>query len=90
MTRCWDGIGLVDEQAVILRHTPTDRTTTLADVTLARGETKKLRFGASPATHRRLPTGLRGGILQTPWPNHALEPTPWIAVAFPSRLVRHG
>lgn len=46
ISRYWDGIGLVEEQAVVLRHTPTGRTTTLATVTLAPGETKKLRFRA--------------------------------------------
>ena len=43
-------------------------------------------FSASPETHHRLPTGLRGGIFQAPSPNQASEPTPWIAVAFPSIL----
>jgi hypothetical protein len=47
-------------------------------------------ISASPETHRRLSPELRGGILQAPWPNHALQPTPWIAAAFPSRLVRRG
>ena|GEM_PF-2156011 len=47
-------------------------------------------FSASPEAYRRLSPGLSGGILQAPWPNHALQPTPWIAVAFPSFLVRRG
>ena len=47
-------------------------------------------FSASPETHRRLSPELRGGILQAPCPNHALQPTPWIAVGFPSPLVRRG
>jgi len=47
-------------------------------------------LSASPESHRRLSPGLGGGILQAPWPNHALQPTPWIAVAFPSPLVRRG
>ena len=47
-------------------------------------------FSASPETHRRLSPELRGGILQAPWPNHAPQPTPWIAPAFPSPLVRRG
>jgi hypothetical protein len=30
------------------------------------------------------------GGLQALWPNHALQPTPWNAVALPSRLARRG
>ena len=42
-------------------------------------------FSASPETHHRLPTGLRGEILQAPWPNHAWRrrrgsPSPFQAV----------
>jgi hypothetical protein len=33
---------------------------------------------------RRLSPELRGGILQAPWLNHALQPTPWIAIALSS------
>jgi len=47
-------------------------------------------ISASPGTHRRLSSGLRGGMLQEPWPNQALQPTPWIAVAFASLLARRG
>ena len=32
-------------------------------------------FSASPETHRRLCPGLRGGILQGPWPYKAVQPT---------------
>jgi hypothetical protein len=38
----------------------------------------------SPEAHRRLSPGLRGGILQSPWPDQALQRTPRIAVALPS------
>jgi len=41
---------------------------------------------ASPETHRRLSPESRGGILQAPWPIMRLQPTPWIAVAFPNLL----
>jgi RimJ/RimL family protein N-acetyltransferase len=47
-------------------------------------------FSASPETYRRLPPEPRGGILQAPWPNHALQPTPWNALAFASLRGRRG
>ncbi len=43
-----------------------------------------------PETYRRLSGDLSGAILQARWSNHVLQPTPWIAVAFPSFLVRRG
>ena len=46
-------------------------------------------FSASPEAHHRLSAELRGGILQAPWFN-ALQPTPWITVAFPSHRGRRG
>jgi hypothetical protein len=47
-------------------------------------------WSGTAATETPLSRQLGGGILQAPWPNHALQPTPWIAAAFPSRLVRRG
>ena len=47
-------------------------------------------FSASPETHHRLSPGLRGEILQLPWRNHALQPTPWIAAsASATRVPEH-
>jgi len=47
-------------------------------------------FSASSETLGRLSPELGGGILQAPWPKHALQPAPLIAVAFPSPLVGRG
>ena len=44
----------------------------------------------SPETHRRLSPEFPRRILQAPWPNQALQPTPWIAVAFLSLRGRRG
>ena len=46
-------------------------------------------FSASPETDHRLSPVLRGGILQC-LAYKALQPTRWIAAAFPSLLVRRG
>lgn len=45
-SRYWDGVGTVDGGDVVLRHTPTSRVTTLAEVTLPAGGARSLRFRA--------------------------------------------
>jgi hypothetical protein len=56
------------------------------------GSVRRVAASLQRFTGNRLPLvpELRGRILQAPSPNHALQPTPWIAVAFPSPLVRCG
>ncbi|MBI2375813.1 MAG: DUF3370 family protein [Deltaproteobacteria bacterium] len=45
-SRWWDGVGLVDEVETVVRHVPGSVTTELAEVALAAGETRRLRFRA--------------------------------------------
>lgn len=46
ISRYWDGTATVDGRSVVLRHTPAGRSTVLADVSLARGERRSVRFRA--------------------------------------------
>jgi hypothetical protein len=46
ISRYWDGVGLVDGRAIDIRHVPTSPSTLLAEVTLAPGERRRLRFSA--------------------------------------------
>jgi hypothetical protein len=45
-SRYWDGLSLVDDREVIVRHVPGDVTTTLAELDLSPGETARVRFRA--------------------------------------------
>ncbi|MCI0558078.1 MAG: hypothetical protein MN733_06255 [Nitrososphaera sp.] len=55
---------------------------------VASGASDLQRFGIERFEQRLSEARLRRS--QTPWPNQALQPTPWIAVAFPSPLARRG
>jgi hypothetical protein len=46
ISRYWDGVGLVDGTALDIRHVPANPSTLLADVVLAPGERRTLRFAA--------------------------------------------
>jgi hypothetical protein len=46
LSRFWDGVGLVDGQPVVLQHTPANRKSLVAELTLAPGEVQEVRFQA--------------------------------------------
>jgi hypothetical protein len=46
LSRYWDGVGKVDGEPVVLRHTPASRSNVLAEVSLAPGESREVHFEA--------------------------------------------
>jgi hypothetical protein len=46
ISRYWDGVGLVDGVAMDIRHVPSSPSTLLADIIVAAGERRTLRFAA--------------------------------------------
>ncbi len=46
LSRFWDGVGLVDGQPVVLQHTPANRTTLVAELTIAPGDVQEVRLQA--------------------------------------------